>query len=159
MTTLWDRTNLLSWRESLKRKGLRLVFTNGCFDVLHVGHVRLLEEAASLGDCLLVALNSDESLRRLKGTDRPFTVLGERAEILAALRAVDRVVAFSEDTPYELIKLVRPDVLVKGGDWSPNDVVGKDIVEANGGFVSIVPFVVGRSSSQLIERIRSHRSL
>jgi rfaE bifunctional protein nucleotidyltransferase chain/domain len=159
MTTLWDRKSLLSWRKTLKRKGLRLVFTNGCFDVLHVGHVRLLEEAASLGDCLLVALNSDESVRRLKGPDRPFTVLEERAEIIAALRSVQRVTAFNEDTPYALIELIRPDVLVKGGDWSPDDVVGKDIVEASGGSVSIVPLVVGRSTSQLIERIRSRRTL
>jgi D-beta-D-heptose 7-phosphate kinase/D-beta-D-heptose 1-phosphate adenosyltransferase len=158
MTTLWDSADLLSWRKALKRKGLRLVFTNGCFDLLHVGHVRLLEEAASLGDRLLVAVNSDESVRRLKGPERPFTVLEERAEVLAALRSVSRVIAFSEDTPYELIDLVRPDVLAKGGDWSPDDVVGKDIVEANGGSVSIIPFVEGRSSSDLIERIRSRAS-
>ena len=150
---LWDRDDLVSWRKALKEEGLRLVFTNGCFDVLHVGHIRLLEEAALLGDRLLVALNSDESVRRLKGPRRPLTVLEERAEILAAVRFVDRVVAFGEDTPYELIELVRPDVLVKGGDWSLEKVVGRSIVEANGGSVSIVPLVAGRSSSRLIEEI------
>jgi D-beta-D-heptose 7-phosphate kinase/D-beta-D-heptose 1-phosphate adenosyltransferase len=157
MTMLWNRAELVSWRKTLQKEGLRLVFTNGCFDLLHVGHVRLLERAASLGDRLLVALNSDESVRRLKGTERPFTLLEERAEIVTALRSVDRITAFGEDTPYELIKLVRPDVLVKGGDWLPDEVVGKDIVEADGGVVEIIPLVPGRSTSELIRKIRAQR--
>ncbi|MCU0612789.1 MAG: D-glycero-beta-D-manno-heptose 1-phosphate adenylyltransferase [Candidatus Eisenbacteria bacterium] len=153
--SLWDRPALLAWREGLRVQGHALVFTNGCFDILHVGHVRLLATAASLGSRLLVAVNSDESVRRLKGSGRPVVPLAERAETLAALRCVDRVAAFDEDTPLELISLLNPDVLVKGGDWSPDRVVGRDVVEARGGRVVIIPLVAGRSSTRLVEILRA----
>jgi len=153
VTTLWDREDLSAWRQSLRDQHLTLVFTNGCFDVLHVGHIRLLEAASKLGDRLIVGLNSDESVRRLKGPSRPVVTLEERAETLAALRWVDRVVAFDADTPLALISLVVPDVLVKGGDWSPDRVVGLDVVEAAGGRVVIVPLAAGRSTSALLDKI------
>ncbi len=151
-TVLWDRAHLAAWREEVRRKGKVLVFTNGCFDLVHVGHVRLLEAAAREGDVLLVALNSDASVRRLKGPSRPIVPLEERAEVIGAIRWVDRVAAFEEDTPYELIRLVQPDILVKGGDWAPEHVVGKDVVDARGGRVVIVPLVEGRSTTSLLRR-------
>jgi len=155
---LWDRKSLLAWREKLRRDGLRLVFTNGCFDLIHVGHVRLLEKAAGYGDRLIVALNSDESIRRLKGPQRPFITLSERAEIIGAFGAVDRVVAFDEDTPLQIIALVAPDVLVKGGDWARHQVVGREKVESLGGRVEIVPFLSGRSTTEIAEKIRGPTS-
>ncbi|MBN1426461.1 D-glycero-beta-D-manno-heptose 1-phosphate adenylyltransferase [Candidatus Fermentibacteria bacterium] len=151
---LWDRADLACWREALRVRGRTLVFTNGCFDILHIGHVRLLEAAAKLGDTLLVALNSDDSVRRLKGLSRPVVTLEERAETLAALRWVDRVAAFAEDTPLEIITLLRPNILVKGGDWSPDRVVGREVVEASGGRVVIIPLVENRSTSSLLDTIR-----
>jgi len=154
VTRLWDRADLIAWRRSLRDDGRTLVFTNGCFDILHVGHVRLLEAASQLGDRLLVGLNSDDSVRRLKGPARPVVTLEERAETIAALRCVDRVVGFDEDTPLALITLVVPEVLVKGGDWTPDRVVGRDVVEAGGGHVIIIPLVRGRSSSALLDKIR-----
>ena len=133
--------------------GRTVVFTNGCFDVLHPGHTRLLHHARSLGDVLVVGLNSDDSVRRLKGEGRPILRLEERAELLAALRDVDVVAAFEEDTPLELILEVRPGVLVKGGDWKPDTVVGRDEVEGWGGRVEIVPLAEGLSTSELLRRI------
>lgn len=155
MMMLWNREELLAWRDELRRRDETLVFTNGCFDILHVGHIRQLEQAAALGDRLIVGLNSDDSVRRLKGPSRPFVSLEDRAELLAALRVVDSVAAFDEDTPFELISFVKPDVLVKGGDYKPDEVVGKDVVESLGGRVVIIPFIPGRSTSGLIERIRT----
>jgi D-beta-D-heptose 7-phosphate kinase/D-beta-D-heptose 1-phosphate adenosyltransferase len=156
MTNLWDRKALLSWREELRKTGLSLVFTNGCFDLLHVGHVKQIREAAQFGDRLVVALNSDESVTRLKGETRPLVPLEQRAEVMDAIRWVDYVTAFSEDTPYALISMLVPDVIVKGGDYTPDEVVGKDVVEANGGRVVIFPTVPGSSTTALIERIKRH---
>lgn len=130
-----------------------IVFTNGCFDILHVGHKRYLQQAASLGDILVVGINSDESVRRLKGTDRPINNEQDRAEILCALGFIDYVVLFGEDTPYELIQKIQPDVLVKGGDYKPEDVVGRDIVEARGGRLELIQFVDGKSTTNIINKI------
>jgi D-beta-D-heptose 7-phosphate kinase/D-beta-D-heptose 1-phosphate adenosyltransferase len=137
-----------------RRAGQRVVFTNGCFDLLHVGHVRYLAEARGAGDLLVVGINSDASVRRLKGPGRPLVAEGARAEVLAALAAVDLVTVFDEDTPAELIAAVVPDVLVKGADWTPDRVVGRDVVEAHGGRVLLVPVVEGFSTTALAERIR-----
>jgi D-beta-D-heptose 7-phosphate kinase/D-beta-D-heptose 1-phosphate adenosyltransferase len=137
-----------------RRAGKRIVFTNGCFDLLHVGHVRYLAAARDAGDLLIVAVNSDSSVRRLKGAGRPLVPATARAELLAALAAVDYVTIFDEDTPAILIRRIQPDVLVKGGDWTPDEVVGRDTVEASGGRVLIIPTIEGFSTSGLAERIR-----
>ena len=126
------------------------VFTNGCFDILHIGHVKYLEIAKSFGDILIVGLNSDDSVKRLKGKDRPVNCLDDRAYILAGLEAVDFVVIFEEDTPYELIKDLQPDILVKGGDYAGKEVVGSDIAKE----VRLVNFIEGKSTSSVIERIK-----
>ena len=133
----------------------KIVFTNGCFDILHVGHVRYLKQASELGDILVVGLNNDDSVKRLKGVDRPVNSEKDRAELLTALGFVDYVVVFDEDTPYNLIKAIQPDVLVKGGDYKPEDVVGKDIVESRGGIVQILPFVEGKSTTGIINKINN----
>jgi len=138
-----------------ERRGRRVVMTNGCFDLLHPGHVRCLEEARALGDLLVVAINSDASVRRLKGAGRPVVPEAERAEILAALAAVDYVTVFDEDTPQKIIARVLPDVLVKGGDWGADEIVGRAEVEAAGGRVVTIPLEPGYSTSALLERIRS----
>lgn len=140
-------------REQWRRQGERVVFTNGCFDLLHPGHVTYLEDARAMGDHLIVGLNSDESIRRLKGENRPVNRLADRAHMLMALRAVDMVVSFSEDTPIGLITALLPDLLVKGGDYQPDEIVGAAEVRANGGEVRVVPFMGGYSSTTLINRI------
>lgn len=137
-----------------KRAGRRVVFTNGCFDLLHPGHIRTLEQARSLGDALIVAINSDASVRQLKGAGRPVIPQHERAEILAALAMVDYVVVFDEPTPREIIARLLPDVLVKGGDWGENEIVGREEVEAAGGRVVSVPVEPGYSTSAILERMR-----
>lgn len=137
----------------LRRSGRRIVFTNGCFDLLHPGHVRYLRAARRLGDALVVALNSDASVRRLKGEGRPLVPLRARCEVIAALEMVDYVTTFGDDTPYELIRQLRPDVLVKGGDWSPNRIVGADLVREGGGKVRALPFAPGYSTTRLIAGI------
>jgi len=137
-----------------KRNGKRVVFTNGCFDLLHPGHIRSLETARSLGDALIVGLNDDESVRTLKGPGRPVIPEKERAEILASLECVDAVVIFKELTPQRVISLLLPDVLVKGGDWPGNQIVGREEVEAAGGKVVLVDVVEGYSTSQLLKKIR-----
>lgn len=134
----------------LRSEGKRVVFTNGCFDLLHLGHVTYLEEARGLGDLLVVGVNTDESVRRIKGPGRPIVPLEQRMAVLAALEAVDYVVPFGEDTPYELIKALRPHVLVKGGDWRTEEVVGRDLVEE----VRIVPYREGFSTTGLIEKVK-----
>jgi len=134
-------------------RGRTVVFTNGCFDVLHRGHVDLLAAARALGDLLVVGMNSDESVRRLKGPDRPWVTEEDRGAVLAALAAVDLVIAFPEDTPRELVERLRPHVLVKGGDYRPEDVVGRESVEASGGRVVIVALTPGRSSTALQGRM------
>ncbi|MGK2906892.1 MAG: D-glycero-beta-D-manno-heptose-7-phosphate kinase [Desulfuromonadales bacterium] len=136
-----------------RHRGKKIVFTNGCFDLLHVGHVRYLQEARQLGDLLILGLNSDDSIRRLKGPNRPLIGEEERAHILAALNCIDYVVVFDEDTPLELIKVLRPQVLVKGGDYTPDEVVGKDLVESWGGRVELVQLVAGKSTSRTIDKI------
>lgn len=139
-------------RDSLRRQGKTVVFTNGCFDLIHAGHVRLFRQAKRLGDILIVALNSDASVRRLKGRSRPIFPLRERQEILSAVGDIDFVTSFSEDTPRKIIASLLPDVLVKGGDWGPDQVVGREEVEAAGGRVVIVPYLEGRSTSSMILR-------
>lgn len=135
-------------------KNKKIVFTNGCFDILHIGHIRYLQEAAKLGDILIVGLNSDDSVKQLKGTERPINSELERAEMLCALDFVDYVVIFEENTPLKLIKTIEPDILVKGGDYNPNEVVGKKEVEARGGKLILIPFVEGKSTTKIIERIK-----
>jgi D-beta-D-heptose 7-phosphate kinase/D-beta-D-heptose 1-phosphate adenosyltransferase len=149
-----DELVQLAGRE--RRGPRRVVFTNGCFDLLHPGHIRTLEAARSLGDLLVVGVNSDRSVRALKGDSRPVIPQEERAEILAALAAVDFVVLFDADTPRELIARLRPDVLVKGADWGAGEVVGREEVEAAGGRVVSIPVEPGYSSSGLLEAIRSN---
>ncbi len=131
-----------------------IVFTNGCFDILHAGHVSYLEEAKSLGDILIVGLNSDDSVRRIKGDKRPIIPQEERAYILSRLKPVDYVVIFEEDTPENLIKKIKPHILVKGGDWTPDKIVGKEFVESYGGKVVTIPFSFNTSTTAIIERIR-----
>lgn len=141
--------------EAFPQRPGKLCFTNGCFDLLHPGHVQYLEDVRALGDFLVVGLNSDASTRRLKGPARPIQDEWARARILLGLRSVDAVVRFDEDTPFELIRALQPDVLAKGGDYTPETVVGRDIVEARGGRLVLVPFLPGHSSSTLEQRIRS----
>lgn len=136
-----------------------LCFTNGCFDLLHPGHVRYLEDARALGDFLVVGLNSDASVARLKGVGRPLQDESARASVLLGLRSVDAVVRFNEDTPLELIQALQPDILVKGGDYTPDTVVGREAVEARGGRVVIIPLIPGHSTSRIEERIRSGRGV
>lgn len=139
-----------------REKGEKIVFTNGCFDILHPGHVTYLSEARNLGDLLVVGLNSDASVKRLgKGDERPIMDEMERATVLAGLKAVDYVVVFDEDTPEKLIGALLPDVLVKGGDWPLDKIVGRDVVEKAGGIVRTIPVVEGKSTTGIIERILS----
>jgi len=145
---------MLGARERLRAVGKRLVFTNGVFDLLHVGHVRYLAQARELGDALLVAINSDRTVRELKGPDRPIFDQAERAEILAALRHVDYVTVFDDVSPRSLIAKLLPDVLVKGGDYQLDEIHGREEVEAAGGKVISLPFVDGASTTVLIERMR-----
>ena len=136
-----------------------LCFTNGCFDLIHPGHVQYLADARALGDFLVVGLNSDASVARLKGAGRPVQDEAARAAVLLGLRSVDAVVRFDEDTPQELIRALRPDVLVKGGDYTPETVVGREIVEGRGGRLVLIPFLPGHSTSRIEERIRSGRGV
>jgi len=152
------RTDLMSIRKLLKREGKKVVFTNGVFDILHRGHVEYLAKAKSLGDVLLVGMNTDASVRRLKGPRRPVVSQDDRAFVLAALRVVDYVCLFDEDTPYNLIKVVVPDVLVKGSDWAIGDIVGKDVVEAAGGNVQTIDYVPNRSTTIIIQKITHSRA-
>lgn len=147
----WEEIETLT--KEFKQNEKRIVFTNGCFDILHFGHVSYLEEARSCGDILIVGLNSDESVRRLKGPTRPINSQLERAFVLCGLKAVDFVVIFDDDTPFELIKLIEPSVLVKGGDWKPEQIVGSDLVLKNGGQVKSLLFQAGFSTTNLIEKI------
>lgn len=132
-----------------------IVFTNGCFDILHPGHIDLLERAKALGDKLIVGINSDDSVRRIKGPDRPFMTAGERAAVLLGLKAVDEVRIFDEPTPEKLIHEIKPDILVKGGDWKPEEIVGADFVKSSGGRVISLPLVEGHSSSGVVARIQN----
>lgn len=149
-----DREELLRVRADLRAAGRTLVLTNGCFDILHVGHARYLAAARALGDALLVAVNSDRSVRALKGEGRPVVSESERAELLAALAAVDFVTVFDEESPRALIAKLLPDVLVKGGDYGLEEIHGREEVEAAGGRVLALPFVEGASTTGIIERVR-----
>src|SRR4030042_1165489 len=147
------RRELLRIIKDLKTKGKRIVFTNGCFDLLHIGHVHYLEGAKALGDVLVVGVNGDASVRKLKGPKRPILPEAERAEILSGLGCVDYITLFNETDPLKLITSLRPDVLAKGGDWAKEQIVGKEVVERAGGEVVIIPFVKGASTSHLIQTI------
>jgi len=144
---------LLAELDRQKAAGKRIVFTNGCFDLLHLGHVHYLEEARSLGEILVVAINSDRSATQLKGPSRPINSEQDRAEVLAALASVDYVTIFDEPDPHRIISVLKPNVLVKGGDWTPETTVGRDIVEGAGGEVVVIPYVEGISTTGLIDRI------
>jgi rfaE bifunctional protein nucleotidyltransferase chain/domain len=140
--------------EHLRHSGKEVVFTNGVFDLLHPGHVRYLEAARLEGDALIVAINSDQSVRAIKGPSRPINTANERAEVLAALTCVDVVVVFDEDDPQQIINRLQPDVLVKGADWAPDTIIGRETVEARGGRVVRVPVAEGYSTSAIIEKVR-----
>lgn len=147
----WEKLTL--FREKWRRQGKKVVFTNGCFDLLHAGHVWLFKEARKLGDILIVAVNSDASLRRLKGPKRPVFPLKERLEVLAAIEFIDVLTVFPQDTPQKILSLLRPDVLVKGGDWPLDQVVGRKEVEESGGRVVLIPYIEGLSTTELIKKI------
>jgi len=136
-----------------RRRGKKIVFTNGCFDILHAGHVIYLMKARKLGGLLVVGLNSDRSVKRLKGAHRPVNSQADRATVLSALSSVDHIIIFSTDTPERLIRLIRPDLLVKGGDWRHEDIVGGDFVRSYGGKIVTIPFVKGRSTSAIIKKM------
>lgn len=153
MGVVITRDALIRVRKRLKQEGKKVVFTNGCFDIVHRGHVEYLTRARALGDVLVVGMNTDASIRRIKGPKRPLVGEDDRAFVLAALQMVDYVCLFSEDTPYELIKAVVPDVLVKGSDWTIETIVGRDIVEAAGGRVQTIDFVPQYSTTNLIQKI------
>ncbi|MCH7615599.1 MAG: D-glycero-beta-D-manno-heptose 1-phosphate adenylyltransferase [Nitrospinae bacterium] len=156
ITTTHPLSDILQDRQ---RKGERVVFTNGCFDLLHIGHIRYLQSARALGDLLVVAVNSDESVRSLaKGLRRPLTPMDQRIEVLAALTCVDYVVSFDESTPLQIIETLQPDVLVKGGDWPLDQIVGREMVEKRGGMVKSIPLTPDVSTSLIIERIQKMNS-
>lgn len=151
---IMDKTSLLRFCQSQKVKGRKIVFTNGCFDILHHGHIDLLAKAADEGEILIIGLNSDSSVKRLKGSERPVNNEGDRAFLLASLLCVDAVCFFNEDTPLSLIQAINPDVLVKGGDYNKESIIGAVEVESKGGKVVIVPFVEGYSTSKLVHQIK-----
>ena len=149
----WDEAAVFA--EDVRRRGGVVVFTNGVFDLVHPGHIRYLQEARALGDALIVAINSDRSVHTNKGPGRPVNPEGERAELLRALACVDVVTIFDETTPHAVVSRVQPDILVKGADWGPDEIVGRDVVEARGGRVVRLRLTEGFSTSQLIERVRT----
>lgn len=157
MAQFYTRESLVEARAAWKRAGKRVVFTNGCYDILHPGHIRLLERARSMGDVLVLALNSDSSIGRIKGPSRPIVPQAERAELAAALASVDAVVFFEEDTPRELIAAVLPDILVKGADWS-HFIAGREEVEASGGRVLTLPLEPGYSTTNLVDIVVSRQN-
>ena len=152
-----DLTSVKKEIEALKAQGKRIVFTNGCFDLLHPGHTRYLFAARQLGDYLVVAVNTDRSVKAIKGKHRPVQSQDERTELLAALSFVDAVILFDEDNPLDVIQHFIPDVLVKGGDWTEDEIIGADVVKKAGGVVKSLPFVTGYSTTAMIEKIRKMR--
>jgi rfaE bifunctional protein nucleotidyltransferase chain/domain len=150
---IFDLAKLKTLRESWRKQGQLVVFTNGCFDILHAGHIKYLESAAALGDHLIIAVNSDESVRKLKGESRPINILSSRLYLLASLSCVDGVFPFTEETPLEVIKQLKPDVLVKGGDYKPENMVGAKEVMSWGGHVEVIPYVEGFSTTKLESKI------
>lgn len=153
MSYIKNINDLIAIRNDLKKHNKKVVFTNGCFDILHAGHVDYLFKSKEKGDVLIVAVNSDASTKRLKGDKRPIVPQDERAFIIASLKPVDYTILFEEDTPYEVIKKIVPDVLVKGADWPIDKIVGKDIVEANGGHVITIKFVNNTSTTNIIKTV------
>ncbi len=153
MGEVMTRKAVVTERARWKHEGKKVVFTNGCFDIIHRGHIEYLTKAKALGDILVVGLNTDGSVRRIKGPERPIVGEGDRAIVLSALRMVDVVCLFDEDTPYELIQEIVPDVLVKGSDWTLETIVGRDIVESAGGSVQTIDFVPHHSTSAIIKKI------
>ena len=147
-------TKIADLSSKLHESARKIVFTNGCFDIIHAGHVTYLAQAKALGDVLILGLNSDASVKRLKGDNRPINNEQDRALVLAALSSVDYVLIFEEDTPYNLIKLVQPDILVKGGDWQPSEIIGSDLVLARGGEVLSLKFVEGLSTTGILQKLR-----
>lgn len=143
--------------EKFRKNSKKIVFTNGCFDIIHSGHIQYLTEAKALGDILIIGLNSDCSIKKLKGPDRPIIDENNRALVLSALEIVDFVVIFDEETPYNLIKKIKPDILVKGGDWKISEIVGSDVVLNNGGEVRSLNFREGISTTRIIEKIRESK--
>lgn len=143
--------------DEARKDSRRIVFTNGCFDIIHAGHVKYLAEAKKLGDVLFLGLNSDQSVRRLKGDSRPINSEADRASVLSALRSIDYVVVFGEDTPENIIRTIRPDVLVKGGDYKIENIVGADFVKSEGGEVVTIDFVDGKSTTRIIEKMKSSK--
>ncbi|MGK7391490.1 MAG: D-glycero-beta-D-manno-heptose 1-phosphate adenylyltransferase [Candidatus Cyclobacteriaceae bacterium M2_1C_046] len=153
---IMDIKNAVEIRAGWKTEGKKVVFTNGCFDILHLGHIDYLEKARNLGDKLIIGLNTDESVTRIKGPERPVNKEEARGRMLAALEFVDMVVYFSADTPYNLIKDLKPDVLVKGSDYLAENIIGADIVEENGGEVRTINLIEGFSTSKIIDKIRKN---
>ena len=153
MKKICPRKELKAEVDRLKKQGKKVIFTNGCFDILHAGHTRYLREARKLGDALILGLNSDSSVRAIKGEKRPIVPQDERAEVLAALSSVDYVTIFDEETPLALIEFLQPDVIVKGGDWAEKDIVGADSVRKWGGRVAIMPELEGASTTNIIDRV------
>jgi D-beta-D-heptose 7-phosphate kinase/D-beta-D-heptose 1-phosphate adenosyltransferase len=151
---MYTQADAIGLVERLRARGQKVVFTNGVFDLLHVGHLRYLRHARALGDALLVGVNSDRSVRLIKGPDRPINTEAERAEVVEALSCVDAVAIFDQPTPYELIAALQPDILVKGADWAEDEIVGRDIVEARGGQVVRVAIELGHSTTAILDRIR-----
>ena len=155
MGKILSRHDLQTEIDALHRQGKKIVFTNGCFDILHVGHVRYLREAKKKGDALVLALNSDRSVQAIKGDKRPIVPEAERADVMAALEAVDYVTIFEELTPLALIETLKPDVLIKGGDWEEEKIVGRDAVLSWGGQVAVIPEIKGASTTNIVEKIRT----
>lgn len=145
---------LIKIRNALRAAGKKVVFTNGCFDIIHAGHVHYLSQAKALGDVLIIGLNSDDSVKRIKGSQRPINDQQARATVLSAFACIDYIVIFVEDTPYNLINHIKPDVLVKGGDWQPDEIVGADIVRSYGGEIKSLDFIPTRSTSDIINKIK-----
>ncbi len=154
MNKILEREALRNKLEELRNKGKKIAFTNGCFDILHVGHVRYLREAKKTADVLVLALNSDSSVRSIKGEKRPLMNENERAELLAALEFIDFITIFPELTPLELINYLKPDVLIKGGDWPEEKIVGREEIKKWGGRVAIIPEVEGKSTTNIVEKIK-----
>ncbi|HPD56198.1 MAG TPA: D-glycero-beta-D-manno-heptose 1-phosphate adenylyltransferase [Smithellaceae bacterium] len=154
MNKILDRETLKEKLDTLKKQGKKIAFTNGCFDILHVGHVRYLKEAKKTADILVLALNSDSSVKQIKGEKRPLVPQEERAEIIAALEFIDFVTIFDEQTPLELIKILKPDVLIKGGDWAEDKVVGREEIKKWGGKLTLIPEIIGKSTTNIVDKIR-----
>lgn len=152
---IFSRKKLIEEVKKIKKSGKKVVFTNGCYDLLHVGHIRLLQSAGKKGDVLIVAINSDASVRRIKGEKRPLINQKERAETLSGLECIDIVTVFNEDDPFNIIKDILPDILVKGGDWPLNKIIGSDIVINNGGKVMNIKYQAGKSTTNLVGKVVS----